>query len=703
MDLAGTWRAAVATDELRRNAVGLEYDDASWHELTVPGHWRNTPAFAGNDSAILHRRAFTLPEPEEGRRHFVTLDGVFYQADVWLDGAYLGDPEGYFFPSTFDITDLARLTSEHVLAIEVACAPQRNAKAKRNITGVFQHWDCIPNDINPGGLWRTVRIETTGPVRLDRVRVLCRDANDVRAHLRLHARLDSDQQRTVTLRTIVDGTTLLEHDQPLARGINAVEWNLDVIDPSLWWPWSLGQQALTDVRIEVVADGVISDHREVRTGLREIAMSDWTFSVNGERLFIKGANLAPTTAYLADASAADVRRDVELAREAGLDLVRVHGHIARDELYDAADELGILVWQDFPLHRGYARSIRKEAVRQAGEAVNLLGHHPSIALWCAHNEPLAIEADRRQITKKATVEYLLGQQLPSWNKSILDSWVKRAFEAADETRPAIAHSGVMPHLPLLDGTDTHLYFGWYHGHERDLSGFAATVPRMVRFVSEFGAQAIPEAADFMEPERWPDLDWPYLTAEHGFQPHSFDRFVPPDEYATFDEWRTASQQYQATLVRHHIETLRRLKYRPTGGFCMFMLNDSLPMISWSVLDHERRPKAAYQAMIDACRPVIVVADRMPDTVRRGEAVALDVHVVSDLRRPLDDVECTAALRWPGGGHTWKWHGNVPADDCVRVGIVRFVVPDAPGELWLDLTIEHGDEVATNRYTSTVVV
>ena len=93
---------------------------------------------------------------------------------------------------------------------------------------------------------------------------------------------------------------------------------------------------------------------------------------------------------------------------------------------------------------------------------------------------------------------------------MLDRSVKRAFEKADGTRPVIAHSGVLPHPPQLDGTDSHLYFGWYHGDERDLPAFARAVPRMVRFVSEFGAQAVPETADFCEPERWPDLDWERL-------------------------------------------------------------------------------------------------------------------------------------------------------------------------------------------------
>jgi beta-mannosidase len=284
---------------------------------------------------------------------------------------------------------------------------------------------------------------------------------------------------------------------------------------------------------------------------------------------------------------------------------------------------------------------------------------------------------------------------------VLDLRVKRAIEKADGSRPVIAHSGVLPHLPQLDGTDSHLYFGWYWGDERNLPGFAATVPRMVRFVSEFGAQAVPESADFMEPERWPDLDWSALARQHALQKWVFDQRIPPRDFETFDAWRAATQAYQATLVRHHVEELRRLKYRPTGGFALFLLNDCQPAVSWSVLDHNRVAKAGYLALTEACRPVIVVADRLPSVVHPGAGLGLDVHVVSDLRRNLHDAEVLARLRWPGGGHTWRWRGEVAADSVARVGMVRFVVPDVAGELALDVELTCGEVVATNRYVAVV--
>ena len=531
--------------------------------------------------------------------------------------------------------------------------------------------------------------------------MLCRDANDARAHMRLHARLDADRPRTALLRTLVDGRVAAEHSQSLAAGLNEVDWNFDIADPELWWPWSLGEQHLSHVEVEVLVDREPSDRRSLRTGLREVAMQDWMFSVNGERLFTKGVNLPPTRAALAEATAAEVRRDVELARDAGLDLIRINGHIARPEVYEAADELGMLIWQDFPLQWGYARSIRKEAVRQAREAVDLLGHHPSIAVWCAHNEPFAATDSRAKALGTSIARNILNQQRPTWNKSILDRWVKRAFETADETRNVIAHSGVAPHLPQLDGTDSHLFFGWYHGEAADLHGFAAAMPRMVRFVSEFGAQSVPDNAEFMHPERWPALDWTDLTRHHGLQIDAFEQHIAPGSHASFDSWRAATQRYQADLLRLHIETLRRLKYRPTGGFCLLNLFDPAPAVSWGILDHLRTPKAAYHAVTEACRPVIVVADRMRDELVAGEAIAVDVHVVSDLHTLLEGVNCTATLRWPGGAHEWSWDGDVLPDSCVRVGVVRFVVPDVLGAIWLDLTLEHLDAVVTNRYTATV--
>jgi beta-mannosidase len=699
VDLSGRWRAQPADERLRREFSRPDLDDEGWPEISVPGHWRSTPGFAREDGPLLYRQRFETP-PTDGRRRWLVLDGLFYLGDVWLDGSYVGDTEGYFFPHAFEVTELLHQRSEHLLAVEAACSQPSDRAAKRNLTGVFQHWDCLDPDWNPGGIWRPVRIEDSGPVRITRLVTLCPDATNERAVLNLRATLDAAATTRVVLRTTV-GDTEHEIEQPLAAGENQVTWNVTVEHPRLWWPHSLGDQPLEDVTVDVVdRDGTTSDVRRFRTGLRQVSMSKWVLSVNGERLFLKGSNQGPTRMALGEATADDLARDVSLAKDAGLDLLRVHAHISRPELYDAADEAGLLLWQDLPLQWGYARGVRKQAVRQAGEAVQMLGHHPSVAIWCGHNEPMALDIEpgvafsRTKIAARAAV----AQELPSWNKTVLDHSIKRALEQGDGSRPVIAHSGVFPH-PGSGGTDTHTYFGWYHGEEREFPRAMAAWPRLARFVSEFGAQAVPETNEFMEPERWPDLDWDRLWRTHALQRFAFDRYVPPADYATFDEWRRATQQYQATVVKHHVETLRRLKYRPTGGFCQFAFADAHPSVTWSVLDHERVPKAGFDALRDACRPVIVVADRPKAQYAPGEALALDVHVVNDLRKPVRG-QVRAQLQWTGGAQQWRWEGEVPEDDCVRVGTMQAVVPDAPGPLTVALALV-GDVAVANRYDAEI--
>lgn len=704
------WPAAPSDDDLRRVMADPDLDDSSWERLEIPGHWRANPSFAESDGPVVYRRHFEGPAPEPGRRAFLTFDGVFYQSDVWLDGDYLGDTEGYFFPQTFEVTAPLGTRTEHLLAVEVACGRPDDRARKRNLTGVFQHWDCIDPDWNPGGIWARVRLHETGQVWIRSLKVLCRDANAESATLDFEAALDTPEARGVTVVTRIAregdeaGSAATSTDtHALAVGQNVVRWRVALDEPELWWPRSLGEQPIYDVSVEVLTSDERdpSDSRNLKTGLRQINVRNFIATVNGERLFLKGANYAPAKRALGDVTAADFERDITLAANAGLDLLRVHAHVSRPELYDVADRAGMLLWQDMPLQWGYGQ-VRRQAVAQSRRAVELLGHHPSIAVWCGHNEPLAIDFETgASLTARNVARVVAGQVLPTWNKTILDRSIRRALERSDPSREVVAHSGIAPHPAW--GTDSHFYFGWYHGDERDFPAMVSRLPVMGRFVSEFGAQAVPGSAGFMQPERWPYLDWPDLESHFCLQKGIFDQRVPPGDYATFEAWREATQQYQATVLRHHIETIRRLKYRPAGGFCLFVLNDSQPAVSWSILDHERQPKLAYQAVADACAPVIVVADRLARGYSPGAHIGVDIHAVSDLRRPIEGAEATASLLWPGGKRTWRFAGDIEADSCARIGRVSETIPSGTpeGHVRLELSLRWDGGETRNTYTSRV--
>ncbi|MFN8035110.1 MAG: hypothetical protein U0V73_04185 [Acidimicrobiia bacterium] len=692
LDLSGPWRLHESEGDLHQRFVDPEFEDADWIEATVPGHWRSVPALAATDNAVLYRKQFELDtdSPEgPGRRRFLRLDGAFYYTDLWLDGEYLDATEGYFFPHVLEVTDQLAARREHTLAIEVSCPPQRDRTAKRLVTGVFSHWDNLDPSWNPGGLWRPVGILETGPVRISRLRTACVEATEEHGRLHLGLTVDAGTLESAPLEAGLhavvrgpDGSVLVEQErvEMLARGDNHLAWAIEVDRPPRWWPRRLGDQPLCELELRLELDGRPSDTRTVRTAFREVRMRRWQFSVNGEPIFLMGSNNGPTKMQLAEATPEDLRRDVQLALDANLDLLRVHAHVSRPELYDAADEAGLLLWQDFPLQWGYAHGIRKQAVRQAREMVDLLGHHPSIAIWCAHNEPLAIELQPGEPMRPGTVAKLGASMfLPTWNKDVLDRLVTRAIHKADPSRPVDAHSGVLPGVGS-GGTDAHFYFGWYHG---ELGGLAPTlrkVPSLARFVTEFGAQAVPTSAGFMEPKRWPDLEWDELFEHHACQKLYFDRYVPPDRYDTFEAWQRATQEYQAWVIQLQVEDLRRIRRRPAGGFCHFCFADGHPAVTWSVLDHERVPKLGYTALRDACRPVLPMLEP-----RTGA-----LHVVNERRRGYDG----AMVEVAGPRFTRRFGGDVAADGVSFVG----TVPDdeLAGDVLLTLRHPDLDDVA-NRY------
>ena len=288
-DLSGVWMAAQADEDLRRSFPRPDLDDGGWQELVVPGHWRSEPAFADSDGPLLYRKRFEMEGLEAGQRAWLSMDGIFYQSDVWLDGSYLGDTEGYFFPHTFDITSALAGRSEHVLAMEVVCDRPARRAAKRSLLGVFGYWDCIDPTYNPGGIWAPVGVAVSGPVYMSSLRLTCVQADAKSAVLELSAVLDSLEAVTVTLCSEVrrsgptDGETAvlagrLETRQPLAVGANRVRWRLVVDEPELWWPAGLGSQSLYDVSVIVELAGEPVCSRLLRTGLRKVRSENLIWS-----------------------------------------------------------------------------------------------------------------------------------------------------------------------------------------------------------------------------------------------------------------------------------------------------------------------------------------------------------------------------------------------------------------------------------------
>jgi beta-mannosidase len=152
-----------------------------------------------------------------------------------------------------------------------------------------------------------------------------------------------------------------------------------------------------------------------------------------------------------------------------------------------------------------------------------------------------------------------------------------------------------------------------------------------------------------------------------------------------------SQDYQAEVLKHATELFRRRKYRPTGGTFAFMLNDPAPAVSWSVMDWRRRPKKAYQTLLDAMKPVLICAEYPQERYSVGERVSLSLFIINDLSRELDGVSWDWQLLVggscadSGGGKT-----RIPKDSVLRIGeAVATLLAPGPAVLRLRLFGEEG--------------
>src|SRR2546430_1266560 len=169
-------------------------------------------------------------------------------------------------------------------------------------------------------------------------------------------------------------------------------------DPQLWSPWAQGEPARYRAELEITADDRRSASLRETFGIRDVSLQTraegWTFAVNGRPMFMRGANYG--SQFFLDAAADDlIKSDLDLAKQANMDLLRLNAHVEPPALYDNADRSGMLLWQGLPLigahvHPAEARSLAflRGAPLAPAEALMHLGdNHPSIATHAIHADP----------------------------------------------------------------------------------------------------------------------------------------------------------------------------------------------------------------------------------------------------------------------------------------------------------------------------
>jgi beta-mannosidase len=678
------WEAVPIAEPLSGGEGEVE---RAWSPVRVPWHWQLEGALSDYDGYVLYRARFEASPACDGEFVSLRFGGVYYSARVWLNGSYLGAHEGYFSPFEFDCTECV-LEGENVLLVEVYSPEEQEENDRETIGGIWARWDGMDPDINPGGIFRSVSLVRSGKVRIRSLGVNAHPSGHGLVVLDLYARRASEVEISGRIQPLgfdapVAGFRKIARVEP---GENQVETGFFLRQPRLWWTWDRGEQHLYEMVLNCGGN-----EERVNFGVRSVELREWQVYLNGERIFMRGINYVPTDAYPARASEEQLRADASLVRNANMNAVRVHAHVSEAAFYRACDELGILVFQDFPLQWTHRRTVMEPAIAQAKEMARNLRNHPSVGIYLAHDEPFYVVPPEKWsiLTLARTAAEVLSPRWVLWQRRVLGPAVIGAIHEIDDSRPVIEAAG----HPL---TTNHLYFGWYYGRFRDLERVVRVLPGLSRLPTEYGAQALPDPATLEE--IWPEgqtPNWQMLSENYRLQ---FERM---QRYVRWDGDRLAyvrgSQTYQAELLKHATELFRRRKYRPTGGAFAFMLNDPAPAVSWSVVDWKHRPKAAYRVLAAAMSPVLVCAQYPGECYAAGTAFSLPLFVVNDFARDLGRLDWTWELYLDGAGVArGSGETEIPADSVTRVGEARARLPEAGrATLVVRLSGEGVDE--TNTY------
>jgi beta-mannosidase len=615
------------------------------------------------------------------------FNGVDYFCSAWINGKYLGTHEGYFAPFEFDVSRI--LEEENLLSVKVDSPwekPEDWPNRKRLIKGVYGHHDCRPGGAgregqrwNTGGIWNSVELILTGCVKVDSVMISQKmDGSMARLCPRLTLRNMGERRTAADLRLVIreeNGREVarLKRAVRLSPGVNEIRFRLSISRPRLWWPWDRGEQNMCSFEVEVSVAGGVSDRVGGRFGLRSFRTDrKWNWYINGQRFFPRGTNVIHTQ-WLSEMDRKKYERDLRLVKECNINFIRVHAHVERKELYDVADEMGILVWQDFPLQWSYHRDIVKRALPMMEEMITMLFNHPSITVWCCHNEPQAEDI--------------------KW----IDVPLYRLAKKLDKTR----------YVHLASDFREHVYPGWYHGDYHMYAGIpGGPCP------TEFGAQALMNVKSMKETfgkDLWPPnwSKWEF----HNFQYEETFRVAKIRMGNSIEEFVENSQDYQARLLKFAVESYRRRKYTGITGIFQFMFADPWPAITWSVVDYYRRPKKGYFVLRKVYSPVHLIITPPRDELSRGTGFYGDLTVVNDLPREFKGARYRWWIESPSGRVLFEKVGkvDVPADGVVTVYPLRpmetvKIPEDAElGEWKVRIRLEHGTNViAENEETFRVV-
>ncbi len=406
LSLDSNWRFHLGDDwpdalHLENSGTGSgpaskQFTDAYWRIVNVPHDWAVElpfdPAADGShgfkalgvkyptNSIAWYRRTFELAKQDEGKRIWLTFDGVFRDATVWVNGWLVRHHEGGYYPFREDITDVVYFGGNNTIAVRVDATKTEGWFYEG--AGIYRHvWldETAPVAIAPDGVFVQSDFERNIPLR----------SCEVAVEVRLLNAMTNTAKATVNCEiTSLEGKSLqaMSASETLARkSQGTVKLASKLPSPVLWSPES---PILYKLVVTVAVSGKIVDQKETWFGIRTVGFDPTRgFLLNGKPYRIQGTCNHQDHAGVG-AAIPDALQEFRLKRlkEFGCNAIRTSHNPPTPELLDACDRLGMLVLDESRLMGSDSENMKKW-----DDQIRRDRNHPCVAFWSIANEQFMVQ------------------------------------------------------------------------------------------------------------------------------------------------------------------------------------------------------------------------------------------------------------------------------------------------------------------------
>lgn len=376
------------TEQFEDSLMAPEYPENTLQPVRLPHTCKETPFHYFDESLYQmvsgYRRHLLIPKNWQGKRILLTFEGAAHDSTVFCNGKKVGEHHCGYTAFTVDLTDNVLYGQDNLLCVRLDSRENLNVPPFGYVIDYMTY----------GGIYRDVRLEVKEKVSLSDIFV--HTAIDFRSSP-VTAQITSE----ITLTESDKNVTIRQYYMPKSTAAAQESWRLlceqtvstDVscdkefsLTATITAPllWDTEEANLYILKTQLYQDNTILDETETTFGIREAIFKKDGFYLNGRKLRIRGLNRHQSFPYVGYAMPKSMQRlDADLLKkELGLNAVRTSHYPQSHYFLERCDELGLLVFTEFPgwQHIG-DDSWKAQAVANAEDMIRQYRNHPSIILW----------------------------------------------------------------------------------------------------------------------------------------------------------------------------------------------------------------------------------------------------------------------------------------------------------------------------------